>query len=99
MGCFNNDGERYLAFHLEADDSEHLEIKEDLERYRQERAQEIISSYFERHGMRELSDMKRSTAGVEGLITELLEKGRLPYRKVAELLEVSYRQVSEGRRR
>jgi REP element-mobilizing transposase RayT len=48
---FSHNLEQLKEFHKQKDNNEYLEVKEDIENARLERAQEIISKYFEQRGL------------------------------------------------
>ncbi len=99
LGYFEGDKEKFRGFHNQQDDEEYLEIKEDLERHRLERAQEIIAVFSRSHGLTDQPEYLNHPAALDKLIAELLEKSRLSYRKAAVLLGVSYSRVSQARSR
>ena len=58
------------------DDKEYLEIKEDIERFREEKAQEIIGACCAKHGIIEAYQIKGNERVMNELIVELIEKKR-----------------------
>ena len=85
----NNGINKFVIFHTEQDDNEYLEIKEDIDNYRLEKAQEIISKYFQEKGISEAKEINRYPQYMEELIKKLLNNTKLSHRKIANLLEVS----------
>lgn len=94
LGHFSNTSE-FETFHKQRDDEGYLEMKEDAEQYRMERAQELISAFCRANGLQEATDFKRSTNGLDTLIGDLLNYSHLSYRKIAELAGVSYSRVNQ----
>jgi len=54
LGLFNNSIEEFKNFHTIEDSNEYLEIIEDLEKNREEKAQEIIAECYVKHGLLDL---------------------------------------------
>ena len=96
LGYFGGDLAAFESFHQKQDDKEYLEIKEDKEHYRQERAQDIIAAYCKARGLTDAAEFKRRPAELDGLIADLLNQSQLSYRKVAALLGVPYNRVSQA---
>ncbi len=95
MDLFNNSIERFVVFHSEKDDNEYLDIKEDRQKYREEKAQEIISECCKKHGIIEAYQIRGDRTVMNELITELVGRSGMSYRKIACLLEVSYSTVRD----
>lgn len=84
-----NGREKFIHYHKLEDDNEYLEIKEDRDNYRLEKAQSIISDFFKKKGIREAKDLKSYPHHLEELIIKLLKKTKLSHRKIASLLGIS----------
>jgi len=78
---------------LKSDGDEYLEIIEDLEQYRLENAQYIISKYCNEKGIIDLRQIKANNMYMKELIIRLIKGSKLSLRKVANLLEISYNVV------
>ncbi|OGO77925.1 MAG: hypothetical protein A2Y23_04205 [Clostridiales bacterium GWB2_37_7] len=89
LGCFSHDIKQFLEFHKQKDNNEYLEIKEDLEKERLEKAQEIISAYFTKKGLIDAKQVIKDPVNLEGIIRELLRGSQLTHRQIANLLETS----------
>lgn len=89
LGLFSNSLEQFKKFHLEEETSEFLEISEDLEQEREERAKMIINKYIEKFGMKDIKELSKNNGLLEGIITELLKKSYLSHRRNSELLEIT----------
>lgn len=98
MGYFAGNIEAFEAFHRERDDNEYLEIKEDVEKLRMERAQEIIEAFCRANGISEAGELSGIGAGMQELISELLTKSKVSHRKIAGLLGVSASRVHQASR-
>ena len=96
LGLFSNSIDEFKAFHMVKDDNEYLEIKEDIERFREEKAQEIIGECCAKHGIIEAYQIKGNERVMNDLIVELIDKSGMSYRKIARLLEISYNTVREA---
>ena len=95
LGYFGGDSAKFEAFHLQRDNEEYLEIKEDAEKYRMERAQEIITAYCHASGLQDAVEFQNNSGGLNELIAELLDVRGLSHRKIAALLEVSHSRVHQ----
>ena len=95
MNLFSNSREQFVLFHEEKDDNEYLEIKEDRQKYREEKAQEIINECCKRHGIIEAHQMKGDKTVMNELITELVDRSGMSYRAIACLLEMNYNAVRD----
>ena len=85
MEIFSGSIEEYKKFHLMDDTEEFLEIKEDLEREREERARRIISDYCKKYKVSKLEELANKRHILEEIIVEMLNKSRLPHRRIAEM--------------
>jgi REP element-mobilizing transposase RayT len=95
MELFNNSMDSFKEFHNIEDNSEYLEIKEDLERMRGEKAQAIISECFSRHDISEKIQIEGNNWIKDELIGDLIRKSGLSYRAISRLLELPYSSVRE----
>ncbi|NLK21893.1 MAG: transposase [Epulopiscium sp.] len=93
LSYFNYDIKELAKFHLKSDGDEYLEIIEDLEQYRLENAQYIISKYCNEKGIIDLRQIKANNMYMKELIIRLIKGSKLSLRKVANLLEISYNVV------
>ena len=91
IALFSNSIKNFVSFHLEEDDSEFLEISEDLQKEREERAQQIINRYLLQRdagtGTKVLLDLERDVK--EKIIKEMISKTRLTHRRIAEIMGVN----------
>lgn len=85
----NNGIENFLEFHKIEDDNEYLEIDEDRELYRLEKAQSIISAYFKEKGIFEAKELNKSPIMLEEIVISLLDRTKLSQRKIVSLLGIS----------
>ncbi|TCK90554.1 REP element-mobilizing transposase RayT [Natranaerovirga hydrolytica] len=95
LNYFNNNIQRFEAFHLKTSDKEYLEIKEDVEKYRLEKAEVIIEKYLRDNNANTLLELKKDTDKEHFLITELLKKSGLSLRKISSLTGISYAKVQK----
>lgn len=93
LSFFNNDLIKYKAFHDENDNTEYLEIKEDMIAYRIDRAQRIIEKYCKEHGMITRNEVLSNPIVLDNVISELRLECKLTFRKIGELLEMPYNTV------
>ena len=89
IGLFSNSKEYYIKFHLEEEIQEFLDIKEDIEREREEKAQRIINKYCQQHAIIKTNELKSRKDVLEKIIIELLEKSNLSHRRISEFLDIS----------
>lgn len=85
----NNGVEKFIEFHRLEDDNEYLEIREDMDYYRLEKAQKIISQYFKEKGIYEAKELSIDPILLEEIIIRLLNNTKLSHRKIASLLGIS----------
>lgn len=95
MGYFNEDAAGFAAFHQQPDYGEYLEIKEEVEQYRMERAQEVIAAYCRASGVQDAAEFRHHQEALNELIGELLDNSRLSHRKIAELVGASSSRVHQ----
>jgi flagellin-specific chaperone FliS len=88
LACYNNINQ-FMKFHREVDNNEYLDTKEDLEGYRIEKAQEIISTYLDEYKMKEIGELKVDLVSLTEVISQLLNKSGLSHRQIAKLLNIS----------
>lgn len=85
MDIFSGSVEEYRKFHLIDETEEFLEIKEDLEREREEKAYKIILSYCEKYKVNKVEELANKSHILEEIIVEMLKKSRLSHRRIAEM--------------
>lgn len=68
----------------------HYKVIEDLERYRNENAQYIISNYCNEKGIIDLRQVRANDMYMKEIIIRLIKESKLSLRKISNLLEVSY---------
>lgn len=93
MELFNGDILAFGDFHRIEDDTEHLEIDEDLTKIRVENALRIITDYCERYGVSETWQLQAFPEVFTALLKRLIEKSHLSYRAIASLTGVSFSRV------
>ncbi len=93
LSFFNNSIEGFKNFHAIEDSNEYLEIKEDLEKIREEKAQGIIAECCRKHGVLETDHLKVNKKVRNELILKLIDRSGLSYRSIARLLEIPYSTV------
>lgn len=89
MAQFSNSMKQFEEFHFENELDEFLETKEDLERQREERAQEIINKYFEKYKVKEISELKNDKNVIEEIIIEILKGSKLTHRRISEITGIT----------
>lgn len=89
LGCYENIN-NLVRFHKEIDNNEYLDISEEIEEYRMELAQKIISTYFKDNGINQESEIVENPYHIERLIETLLSDSRLSQRQIAKLLNISH---------
>lgn len=85
MAQFSNSMKQFEEFHFENEMDEFLEIKEDLERQREERGQEIINKYCQKYKVKQISELSNSKSILEEIIIEFLKKSNLTHRRIGEI--------------
>lgn len=80
---------KFIDFHKADDGNEYLEIKEDRDRYRIEKAQEIIASYLNNKGIDDIKVLRNEPELLEEIVKEILLNSKLSHRKIADLLGVN----------
>ncbi|MFZ5351271.1 MAG: REP-associated tyrosine transposase [Bacillota bacterium] len=88
MEYFSDSTAQFIEYHLASDDNEYLETKEDIQKMREEKGQEIISDYILAKGLKEGKQVIANAVYLEELTYELLTKSRLSHRQIASLLGV-----------
>lgn len=89
VDMFSGSIEEYEQFHLKEETDEFLEVKEDLEREREERASKIIGKYCKKYRVKTVIELHESRKIVEEIIIELIKKSNLSHRRIAELTGIT----------
>ena len=95
LSYFNGDLEKFEFFHAQQDDEEFLDMKEDIEQNRLDKAEQVISSFCIARGVIDSKQIKGDVEALNELIIVLIEKSKLPYRKIAALLEIPYSRICQ----
>ena len=94
IGCYNSI-DKFIEFHKETDNNEYLDTLEEIEEYRMDIAQKIISKYFRDNGINEIIEIVKNPFHIEQLVKLLLNNSRLSQRQIAKLLCISHVWVCE----
>ncbi len=86
---------QFKSFHHQEDYNEYLEIKEDREKLRDERFNNILALHCNKHGIVENSEIIGNNDLYEPLVKDLVKHSGYSLRKIASLLEVSYSSVQK----
>lgn len=89
LNLFSFSLDQFKKFHLEEETEEFLEINEDLEKEREERAQKIINKYFDKYAVKDVDVLTNNKEVLEDIVKELLKKSYLSHRRIAEILNIS----------
>jgi REP element-mobilizing transposase RayT len=79
----------FEQFHLEEDMHEFIEIREDLEREREERARRIIDSYCRKYNVDNIDKFHDNRNLLEEIIIELIQLSKLSHRRIAEITGIN----------
>lgn len=88
MSLFLGSIKSFMDFHLEDDFEEFIEINEDLEREREDRALRIIQNYRRDYSI-DTEDRNQNRKIMEQLVRDLIVNTKLPHRRIAELVGFS----------
>ncbi len=72
----------FIDFHTMKDETNYLEIKEEVEELKEKRAKKILEDYFKEKGLTEFAKLPNK----DELIIKLLTETDLSYRKIADLI-------------
>ena len=89
MDLFSGSIVQFKKFHLEEEKNEFLEIQEDLEREREEKAMRIIRKYCEKYGIIDEKELGNKIDILEEVVIELLISSHFPHRRIAELTGIT----------
>ncbi len=89
MDMFTGSVKLFEQFHLEEDMQEFLEIKEDLERQREEKAKRIIDNYCNKYGIKDIEQIHNNRNIIEQIVIELIQLTKLSHRRIAEIVGIS----------
>lgn len=89
MDMFTGSVKLFEQFHLEEDMQEFLEIKEDLERQREEKAKRIIDNYCNKYGIKDIEQIQNNRNIIEQIVIELIQLTKLSHRRIAEIVGIS----------
>lgn len=98
MAQFEDNYNRFEAWHQMDDTVEHLDIKEDLERFYLVRANKIIAKYSKEYGLYSKREFESNRTVMDKMIIDMIDHTHLPLRKIAVLLELPYSRVQRARR-
>ena len=88
LSMFSDDVDRFRQFHLEKDEQEYLDTKEEIAQNRLDLAQDIIEEYCIQKGIVDSRQIYGSPEHVRAIVTELLKRTKLSHRKMASLLGI-----------
>jgi len=91
--------EEFIKNHLEEDFYVHLDISEDMEKERLDKAQNIICRVFEEKGLEEMSSGSEGKEIKKEICLELIKNTKLSAREIGELLNMSQKQVGKEKTR
>lgn len=83
----------FIDFHKLEDNNEYLEITEDRDKNRINRAQEIIAEYLTVNGIQDVNGLASDSKLLEEVITEILDSTKLSHRNIASMLSVKSSKV------
>lgn len=89
MDLFLGSTEEFEKFHLQEDTREFLEIQEDLEIQREEKAQKIIAEYCQQYNIVEAKELNNRKNVLEEVVIELINTSNLSHRRIAELTGIT----------
>jgi REP element-mobilizing transposase RayT len=89
MTYFHHKEKTFIDFHKLEDEYTHLEIKEDQDKYRLEKAQLIIQKYCQKYGIVDRKELEQQTDILEEMIREIKKSCHLSLRKLSGLTEIS----------
>lgn len=99
LNYFDNKVSSFKAFHHEQDDQYYLEIKEDLIKYQNEKAKQIMRECYEKYDIAEGKQLAKNKEALEDIIQQLIKGSAFSLRKIANLIEVPYSSVQQINRR
>lgn len=91
--------EEFIKNHLEEDFYVHLDISEDMEKERLDKAQNIICRVFEEKGLEEMPSGSEGKEIKKEICLELIKNTKLSAREIGELLNMSQKQVGKEKTR
>lgn len=84
----NNGIRKFKDFHNLEDQNEFLEINEDRDNNRIDKAQKILAKYIDIEDKNSINNLKQDIKLLDEVIKNLLENSNLSHRKIAEILDV-----------
>ncbi len=85
--------EKYIEFHRSTDYNEYLDIKEDIERHRNQKIELILKEVSHSYGIFSGHEMMSDPTIKKELIEKMIMNSGLSLRKIASYLEVSFNVV------
>lgn len=89
LSLFSYSIEEFAGFHVEEEMEEFLEVKEDLLREREEKAQRIINKYLQKYGLKSIDEAIDDKTILHDIAKELIKYSHLSHRRIAELIGLS----------
>ncbi|MBT9177491.1 MAG: hypothetical protein DDT20_01824 [Firmicutes bacterium] len=93
LALFGGNLTSYAEFHALPDSTEHLEIPEDLEMLRRERAAQLLEDFCREKGIERRQHLLSNPEFFADIVMRLTQGAGLSLRQAAELLETSHRRV------
>lgn len=89
----NNGISNFKEFHKLEDQNEYLEINEDRDKNRIDKAMKILGKYIDIEDRNSINNLKQDIKLQDEIIKNLLENSNLSHRKIAEILDVTSSKV------
>jgi len=96
LGLFNENLKSFADFHTRLDETDYLEIQEDIDKQREETAQQLLDCFCLKWGVTKAQQIQRNP----GLFTEISARltigAKLSLRQAAAMLETTHRRVHQA---
>jgi len=96
LDLIGHDPAKFAAFHAQTDETDYLEVRDDILRIREERAAKVLEQFCRQHGITKGADLRRHPVLFEELCRLLVQDVGLSLRRAAEYLETTHSRVYQA---
>jgi len=96
LELFNGSSKTFIEFHARPDETEYLEIREDLEKHRKDVALRLLEDFCSEKGITKSQQIHGNPEFFAEISMRLTIEAKLSFRQAAEILETTHRRVHQA---
>jgi len=96
LELFNGSSDSFTEFHTRPDDTEYLELREDLEKHRKDVALRLLEDFCTEKGITKAQQLHGNPEFFAEISMRLMVEAKLSLRQAAEILETTHRRVHQA---